>query len=106
MLLRQALRVKGICVAWPTMAMADVPDCFASIAASRASAFWRRPHTFVSPWPLQPGGPGNGPRRVVTPTSTSRVLSEADRGFTVDLTADLSWCRPDPASRLTSHGRG
>ena len=52
MLLRQALGRQGISVGWPIVALADVPDCFASIAASRASAFWRRPHTFVSPWPL------------------------------------------------------
>jgi hypothetical protein len=43
---------QGIRVAWPTVAMADAPDCFASIAASRAPAFWRRSHAFVSPWPL------------------------------------------------------
>jgi len=29
--------------------MADVPDCFASIAAS---AFWRRSHAFEGPGPL------------------------------------------------------
>ena len=33
--------------------LADVPDCFASIAASRAPAFRRRSHAFVSPWPLE-----------------------------------------------------
>jgi hypothetical protein len=50
MLLRQALRVKGF-ARRPTVAVADVPDCFASIAASRFTVFWRRSHAFVSPWP-------------------------------------------------------
>src|SRR5438552_4914285 len=47
---------------------------------------------------------GNGPRQVLTATTRPRVLSEDDRGFTFDLTADLSWCRPGPASRLRSDG--
>ncbi len=35
----------------PTLAVAEVPACFASIAASRSTAFWRRSHAFVSPRP-------------------------------------------------------
>jgi len=49
MLLRQALHVKGCASAGPLWPWPDVPACFASIAASRASAFWRRSHAFVSP---------------------------------------------------------
>jgi hypothetical protein len=43
---------QGNWTAWPTVAMADAPDCFASIAASHAPAFCRRSHAFVSPGPL------------------------------------------------------
>src|SRR5437588_2883462 len=47
---------------------------------------------------------GNGPRQVLAATTRPRVLSDDDRGLTLDLTADLSWCRPGPASRLRSDG--
>jgi hypothetical protein len=52
MLLRQALRVKVSASPGPLWPWPVVPDRFASIAASRDSAFWRRSHAFVSPWPL------------------------------------------------------
>ena len=96
----------------PTLAAAEVPACFASIAASRSTAFWRRSHAFVSPGPLvikrlqassqagrqrtAPGLDANYQATLSCPRMTGALP--------LDLTADLSWCRPDPASRLRSDG--
>jgi hypothetical protein len=84
----------------------------AIIVASRFTAFWRRSHAFVSPRPAvikrlwassQAGRQRTAPG--LRQLAGHGVLPDDGRGFTVDLTTDLSWCRPDPASRLRSHGR-